>query len=68
MAAGMLGDAIVYGAVMLCIVSLLFGWHADGEQQVQLWTAWALGKPFGRVVIGFIGLLIDGLGADRGHR
>jgi hypothetical protein len=58
MAAGMLGDAIVYGAVMLCIVSLLFDWHADGEQQVQLWTAWALGKPFGRVVIGFIGLLI----------
>src|ERR1043166_8126996 len=61
-AAGMLGDAIIYGAVMLSIVGLLFGWHADGEQQTQLWTAWALGKPFGRVVIGLIGLLILGCG------
>src|ERR1051325_6081770 len=62
MAAGMLGEAIIYGAVMLSIVGLLFGWHADGEQQTQLWTAWALGKPFGRVVIGLIGLLILGCG------
>ena len=58
MAAGMLGDAIIYGAVMLSIVGLLFGWHPDGEQQAQLWAAWALSKPFGRVVIGFIGLVI----------
>lgn len=57
-ALGMLGDAIVYGAVMLSILGLLFGWHADGEQQAQLWTAWAFGKPFGRVVIGVIGFLI----------
>ena len=58
LAVGMLGDAIVYGAVMLCILGLLFGWHADGEQQTQLWTAWALGKPFGRILIGVVGLLI----------
>jgi hypothetical protein len=29
----MLGDAVVYGAVMVCILGLLFSGHADGEQE-----------------------------------
>jgi hypothetical protein len=64
LAAGMLGDAVVYGAVMLCILGLLFGGHADGEQEAQLWTAWAFGKPFGRVVVGLVGgvILVCGIG------
>jgi hypothetical protein len=64
LAAGMLGDAVVYGAVMLCILGLLFGGHSDGDQEAQLWTAWAFGKPFGRVVVGLVGgvILVCGIG------
>jgi hypothetical protein len=57
-AAGMLGDALIYAAVMISILGLVIGWHADGERQTQIWTAWALGQPFGRVIVGVIGLLI----------
>jgi hypothetical protein len=57
-AAGMLGDALIYAVVMIAILSLVFGWHPDGEQQTQAWTAWILGRPFGRGLVGIVGLLI----------
>jgi hypothetical protein len=61
-AAGMLGDALIYGAVMLSIVALLAGWQADGEQQTQVWTAWVMAKPFGSVLVGIAGVSILGCG------
>src|SRR4051812_32638012 len=61
-AAGMLGDAAIYAAVMIRILGLLFGWHADGEQQARIWTAWLFGKPFGRDLVGLAGFLIVACG------
>jgi hypothetical protein len=60
--AGMLGDAVIYGAVMLCMIGILVGWQPDGEQQTQLWTAWLMTKPFGRILVGVTGLLIVACG------
>jgi hypothetical protein len=60
--AGMIADALIYGVVMISLLSLALGWHPDGERETQVWTAWALSQPFGRAVVGFIGLVILGCG------
>jgi hypothetical protein len=60
--AGMLGDALIYGAVMLSTLSMLAGWPPDGERQTVTWTAWLLEQPFGRGLVGLVGLLILGCG------
>jgi hypothetical protein len=60
--AGMLGDAVIYGAVMVSIVGILVGWEPNGEQETQVWTAWAMTKPFGRSLVGIAGLLIIACG------
>ena len=57
-AGGMLGDALIYAVVMIAILSLVFGWHPDGEGQTQAWTAWILRQPFGRGLVGVVGFLI----------
>jgi hypothetical protein len=61
-AAGMLGDALIYAAVVIAILGILVGWQGDGEQQTQTWTAWLLMQPFGRVLVGIAGFLILGCG------
>ena len=58
----MLGDALIYAAVMTSILSMLVGWQPAGEHQAVTWTAWLLEKPFGRGLVGFIGLVILGCG------
>jgi hypothetical protein len=58
----MLADALIYGAVMISLLGLALGWHPDGERETQVWTAWALSQPFGRAVVGFVGLVILGCG------
>ena len=55
---GMLGDALIYGAVMTSILSITIGWRPDGEWEAHSWTAWLLAQPFGRGLVGFIGLVI----------
>jgi hypothetical protein len=60
--AGMIADALIYGAVMISLLGIALGWHPDGERETQLWTAWALSQPFGRGVVGFVGLVILGCG------
>jgi Domain of Unknown Function (DUF1206) len=61
-AAGMLGDAMLYAVVTIAILGVLIGWHPDGEQETQVWAAWAMGQPFGRSLIGIVGFLILGCG------
>lgn len=61
-AGGMLGDAVVYGAVMISVLGLLVGWQPDGEREAQVWTVWLFAKPFGRVLVGAIGFLIVACG------
>ena len=56
--AGMLGDALIYAAVMISVLSITIGWHPDGEREAQSWTAWLLGQPFGRGLVGLVGLVI----------
>jgi hypothetical protein len=56
--AGMLGDALIYAVVMISLLSITLGWRPDGEQATRSWTAWVLGQPFGRGLVGFVGLLI----------
>ena len=56
--AGMLGDALIYGAVMISIMSITIGWRPDGEREAQSWTTWLLRQPFGRGFVGFVGLVI----------
>ena len=57
-AAGMIGDAIVYAAVMISVLGIVVGWQLSGEQQTQTWAAWVLAHPFGRGLIGFVGFII----------
>jgi len=61
----MLGDALIYAAVMIASLSLMIGWDPDGERQTQAWTAWALGQPFGRSLVGVVGF--PDLGVWRGR-
>jgi hypothetical protein len=61
-AAGMIADALIYGAVMISLLGLAFRWHPDGERETQVWTAWGLSQPFGRAIVGFVGLVILGCG------
>lgn len=61
-AAGMLGDAMLYAVVTISIIGVVVGWHPNGEQEAQVWTAWAMGLPFGRSLVGIAGLLILGCG------
>jgi uncharacterized protein DUF1206 len=56
--AGMLGDALIYAAVMISILSITIGWRPDGEWEAYSWTAWLLAQPFGRGLVGVIGLVI----------
>ncbi|MBV9018536.1 MAG: DUF1206 domain-containing protein [Alphaproteobacteria bacterium] len=56
--AGMLGDALIYAAVMISTLSITIGWHPDGEREAHSWTAWLLVQPFGRGLVGFVGLVI----------
>jgi hypothetical protein len=56
--AGMIGDALIYAFIMISTLGILIGWHPDGERQTQTWTAWVLGQPFGRGLVGLVGLVI----------
>ena len=53
---------LIYGAVMISLLGVALGWHPDGERETQLGIAWALSQPFGRGVVGFVGLVILGCG------
>jgi hypothetical protein len=57
-AAGMLGDALIYAAVMVAVLGILIGRQSDSERETQAWTAWVLTQPFGRGLVGIAGVLI----------
>jgi hypothetical protein len=48
-------------------LSLIFGWGSSGggDSGARNWTAWLLQQPFGRWLVGLIGLAI--IGAGIGH-
>jgi hypothetical protein len=57
----------IYAGLAISALGLAFGWGGGGgagdDQAAQDWTAWLLVQPFGRWLVGFIGLAIVGVGA-----
>src|SRR5947208_15602571 len=56
-------DAVVYAAFMLDLLGWVLGfWGSGGDSQVQQWTVWFLGRPYGRLLVGGAGIAILGSG------
>ncbi|HEX6909161.1 MAG TPA: DUF1206 domain-containing protein [Longimicrobium sp.] len=70
---GYLVSAVLYGALTLEAVRMLRGTGGGQQNGAQHWTAAVMDKPFGRIVIGLVGLGIAGYGlyeivhAFKGH-
>jgi len=61
-AAGLIGDATIYIVFVAALAGAAFGSHGDGEGQTQSWFAWAMHLPFGRVLLGLVGVVMCGCG------
>jgi len=57
----------IYAGLAVSALGLALGWAGGGgagdDRAAQDWTAWLLVQPFGRWLVGFIGLAIVGVGA-----
>ncbi len=58
LAGSLLGDAIIYAAVVVYTLGIVVGWRPNGDRETQTLTAWMLTQPFGRFVVGAVGLVI----------
>lgn len=60
----------IYAGLAVSALGLALGWGSGGgdDQAAQDWTAWLLVQPFGRWLVGFIGLVIVGVGAVFGGK
>lgn len=63
---GLLVSAITHTLLALFALSLIFGWGSSvgggGDSGTQHWTAWLLQQPFGRWLVGLIGVAVIGAG------
>jgi hypothetical protein len=56
-------SAISHLALAVFALSLIFGWGAGGGGGgTQDWTAWLLQQPFGRWLVGLVGVAVIGAG------
>lgn len=55
---GSVGRAIVYAAIAVAAIAALRGASQSGDQKQEGWTARLLALPFGRVVVGVVGIVI----------
>jgi hypothetical protein len=58
-------SGVIYGSLALTALGLAAGWGTGGgseEARAQDWTAWLMGQPFGRWLVGLVGLAIVGGG------
>jgi Domain of Unknown Function (DUF1206) len=62
--AGLLVSAVTHSLLAVFALSLIFGWGSGGggDDGARNWTAWLLQQPFGRWLVGLIGLAIVGAG------
>jgi len=62
--AGQAVSGAAYAGLGVFAVGLLLGWGSGGgeEQEARDWTRWLLGQPFGRWLVGAVGLGIAGAG------
>ena len=63
---GLLASAITHTLLAVFALSLILGWGSSagggGDSGAQNWTAWLLQQPFGRWLVGLIGIAIVGAG------
>lgn len=55
----------IYASLAVFALGLAFGWGSSGggeDQAAQDWTAWLMGQPFGRWLVGLIGAAVAGAG------
>jgi hypothetical protein len=66
---GLLASAAIHVALAFFALSLALGWQGPGSGnsggETQDWTAWLLAQPFGRWLVGAVGIAV--LGAAVGH-
>ncbi|UEM01760.1 DUF1206 domain-containing protein [Skermanella rosea] len=66
---GLLASGAIHVSLAVFAVSLVLGWQGPGSggggDGAQDWTAWLLSQPFGRWLVGAVGLAV--LGAAAGH-
>ena len=58
-------SGFIYGSLALTALSLALGWGAGGgseEARAQDSTAWLMAQPFGRWLVGLVGLAVAGAG------
>jgi len=58
-------SGVIYGSLAVTAVSLALGRGTGGgseEARAQDWTAWLMGQPFGRWLVGLVGLAIAAAG------
>ena len=64
--AGLLVSAVTHSLLALFALSLIFGWGSsiggDDDSGARNWTAWLLQQPFGRWLVGLLGLAIVAAG------
>jgi hypothetical protein len=70
--AGQAVAALLYAGLGVFAVGLLLGWPFAGggggeEQSARDWTAWLLARPFGRWLVGGVGLAVVGAGLGMAH-
>ena len=67
--AGQAVSATVYAGLGVFALGLLLGWGqgGNGEQSAQDWTAWLLARPFGRWLVGAVGLAVVGAALGMAH-
>jgi uncharacterized membrane protein YidH (DUF202 family) len=61
---GVLVSAVTHTLLAVFALSLIFGWGSSGggDSGARNWTAWLMQQPFGRWLVGLIGLVIVGAG------
>ena len=64
--AGHLISGLIYAGLAFFALSLAMGWGTGSgseDQSARDWTAWLMQQPFGRWIVGVIGVAIAGAGA-----
>jgi hypothetical protein len=62
---GLIVSAVTHTLLAFFALSLIFGWGTGGgggDSGAQDWTAWLLRQPFGRWLVGLIGVAVIGAG------
>ena len=63
--AGLLVSAVTHVLLAIFALSLIFGWGTGGGGgggETQDWTAWLMRQPYGRWLVGLVGLAVLGAG------